>query len=118
MVLKKLLGKRKASYEDEDEYIEISDIPKDKSSAGKILVRIEKLKDVKDVENILKELRENKILFVSTQELKNKDIHELRRCIEKIKRTVTAMDGDIVMGPHSILIICPNFAMIERKKEE
>jgi len=117
MVLKKLLGKRKPEDIDEEEYIEISEVAKEKSSEGKILVRIEKLKDVKDVENILKELRENKILFISTQELKNKDIQELRRCIEKIKRTVTAMDGDIVMGPHSVLIVCPNFAMIERKKE-
>jgi len=117
MVLKKLLGKRKSEDIEEEEYIEISEVGKEKEPEGKILVRIEKLKDAKDVENILKELRENKILFISTEELKNRDIQELRRCIEKIKRTVTAMEGDIVMGPHSILIACPNFAMIERKKE-
>jgi SepF-like predicted cell division protein (DUF552 family) len=50
--------------------------------------------------------------------MKNKDVGELKRSIERIKKTVMAINGDIVMGPQSILIICPPNVMVSRIKEE
>jgi len=48
--------------------------------------------------------------------LKEKDIGELKRAIERIKKTIIAIDGDIVMGPKSILIVCPGSVVISRRK--
>jgi SepF-like predicted cell division protein (DUF552 family) len=119
MVLDKIFGRSHDEHE-ADEYIDLDSIIEEPkaSSAGKMKIRIEKLMEFRDAERIQKFVREGNIVLAETLELKNKDVGELKRSIERIKKTVLAMNGDIVMGPQSVLIICPPTAMVSRIKEE
>jgi SepF-like predicted cell division protein (DUF552 family) len=117
MVLKKIFGRSEEDYEESEEYVDFNKIIEQPKTEGKIIIKIEKLLEYKDAEKIQKEVREGKIVLAETEQLKSKDIGELKRAIERIRKTVTAIDGDIVMGPKSILIVCPNSAVVSRVKE-
>lgn len=117
MVLRKLFGREDYEKKEEEEYIDFNKIIEQPKTEGKIVVKMEKLLGYKDAEKIQKEVREGKIVIAETEQLKNKDIGELKRAIERIRKTVVAIEGDIVMGPKSMLIVCPNYAVISRVKE-
>jgi len=118
MVLERIFGKSLKDVEEEDEeYIDFNKIiEKPKNVEGKMEIKIEKLLEFRDAEKIQREVREGKIVLAETEELKEKDIGELKRAIERIKKTIIAIDGDIVMGPKSILIVCPGSVVISRRK--
>lgn len=119
MVFKRIFGKAMPDETDDESYIDLdSIIDEPKSHAGKIKIRIEKLTEFRDTDQVQKYVREGDIVLVETQELKNRDIGELKRSIEKIKKTVIAINGDIVMGPQAVLIICPPSVMVSRIKEK
>ena len=118
MVFKRIFGKAISSDSEDESYVDLdSIIDEPRSSAGKIRVRIEKLNEYRDTERVQKYVREGDIVLVETMELKNKDIGELKRSIERIKKTVIAINGDIVMGPQAVLIVCPPSVMVTRIKE-
>lgn len=117
MVLKKIFGKGEEVFEEDEEYVDFNKIIEQPRTEGKLVIKIEKLNEYKDAEKIQKEVREGHIVIADTEQLKNKDIGELKRAIERIRKTVIAIDGDIVMGPRSILIVCPNSAVVSRVKE-
>ena len=118
MVLERIFGKSLKDVEEEDEeYIDFNKIiEKPKNVEGKMEIKIEKLLEFRDAEKIQREVREGRIVLAETEELKEKDIGELKRAIERIKKTIIAIDGDIVMGPKSILIVCPGSVVISRRK--
>jgi SepF-like predicted cell division protein (DUF552 family) len=117
MVLKNIFGKREEDYEESENYIDFNKIVEQPKTDGKLVIKIEKLLEYKDAERIQKEVREGRIVIAETEQLKNKDIGELKRAIERIRKTVVAIDGDIVMGPKSVLVVCPNFVVVSRVKE-
>jgi len=118
MVLKRLWGSSPRESES-DEYIDLDSIIEEpKQHSGKMRIKIEKMLEFKDAERIQKLVREGNIVLAETLELKNKDLGELKRSIERIKKTVVAINGDIVMGPQSVLIVCPPNVMVSRIKEE
>jgi len=118
-MLKRLLGKSAQDDSDNDEYIDLDQIIEEpRKNTGKIKIKIEKLTEFRDSERIQKLVREGNIVLAETMEMKNKDVAELKRSIERIKKTVTAINGDIVMGPQSVLIVCPPNVMVSRIKEE
>jgi len=118
-MLKRILGKGAPSESESDEYIDLDQIIEEpKKQTGKIRIKIEKLMEFRDAERIQKLVREGNIVLAETMEMKNKDVAELKRSIERIKKTVMAINGDIVMGPQSVLIICPPNVMVSRIKEE
>ncbi len=118
MVLEKIFGKNvKDADEEEDKYVDFNKIVEQPTDTkGKIEIEIEKISGYKDTDKIQKEVREGKIVVVETEELKEKDVGELKRAIERIKKTVIAIKGDIVMGPKSVLIVCPSSAVVSRVK--
>ena len=79
-----------------------------------------------DVDNVIKPildaLREgNTIALVNIKPLKDKDLVELKRAINKIKKTCDAIDGDIAGFGEDWIAVVPSFAHIHRataKKEE
>ena len=79
-------------------------------------MKIEKLKDYNDVERVQKELREGSIIFLNIKELRVRDISELKKSVDKLRKTCTAIDGDIVGIENEYLIITPSFAEIYRGK--
>jgi SepF-like predicted cell division protein (DUF552 family) len=107
--LKKLFGK-----EDTDEYVEI-DLNSSVAKDNKVIVKPFLLKEFDDINNILNALREGfTIAVIDIRPLKQKDIIELKRAVQKIKKTVDAIDGKIAGFGENILIVTPQFADIHK----
>jgi hypothetical protein len=102
---------RKGEPEEREEFIEIETEGDDRR---RINVRIENLNDYRDVEEVQKLLREGNIIFLRMKKLKERDLGELKRCIERLRKTSIAMNGDIIGIDEDYLVLTPPFARIHR----
>lgn len=109
MVFNKLLKKKP---EEGEEFVEI-EIP---SEDNKVSVRIETLRDYIDTDRVQQLVREGNVVFLKIKELKNRDMTELKRSVDKLRKTCIAMNGDIAGVDEDFLVITPNFAKIWRGK--
>lgn len=118
-VRKRLLGEQTSDTEDvEDEYVEL-DTQSHNESKAKVTVRPYALTDFADVKPVLDALRDGyTIALVNIKPLKDKDLIELKRAINKLKKTCDAIDGDIAGFSDDYLVLTPNFAQIYREKKE
>ena len=99
----------------EEEYVEL-DTAED--STSKVTVRPFVIEDFSDIKPILDVLREgNTIVLVNIKPLKNKDLIELKRAVNKLKNTCDAVDGDIAGFGDDYMVITPSFAHIYRSSE-
>ena len=103
------------------EYLEIGTDWEGKSTT-QILVRPYTIDDFSDIKPILDSLREGyTIALINIKPLKDRDLIELKRVINKLKKTCDAIDGDIAGFGDDYIIVTPGFARIHRdksKKEE
>lgn len=83
-------------------------------SVGKLGIKIEKLNDFADADRVLRSIREGSIVFLRIKGLKEKDMGELKRAVEKLKKTVVANNGDIVGVEQDWLVLTPGYAVIQR----
>jgi len=84
----------------------------------KILIHPFNLNDFDDVKPILQSLREgNTIALVNIKPLKEKDIVELKRAINKLKKTCDAITGEIAGFGEDYIVITPPFATIQRAQQ-
>jgi len=99
-----------------DEYVEL-DTSKGSEGGQKIIVKPFVLDDFTDIKPILDSLREgNTICLVNIRPLKEKDLIELKRAINKLKKTTDAIEGDIAGFSDDYIVITPSFAEIYRSK--
>lgn len=113
MDIKKIIEKLKGDEEETgDEFLEVNEEPE----AGQVNVRIETLKNYSDADKVQNLVREGNVVFLRIKELREKDINELKRSVDKIRKTCSAMNGDIVGVDEDFLIITPSFAKIYRGK--
>lgn len=101
----------------EEEFLELNTetTPETKS---KIVVRPFVINDFSDVKEVLDNLRDGyTIALVNIKPLKEKDLVELKRAINKIKKTCDAMEGDIAGFGDDYLVVTPSFAQIYRNKQ-
>lgn len=106
---------KKKSEEEDKSYIEI--VPSEIHEEAKVYVRVFIPRDFSDVKAVVDTLREgNTIVFVDIRKLRDREIAELRKVINRIKRTVDAIGGDIVMVGNEWIIATPSFARIYRKR--
>ena len=104
------------TVEQGDEYVEL-DTSKSSEGGQKILVKPFVLDDFTDIKPILDALREgNTICLVNIRPLKEKDLIELKRAINKLKKTTDAIEGDIAGFSDDYIVITPSFAQIYRSK--
>jgi SepF-like predicted cell division protein (DUF552 family) len=101
--------------EEEGEFIEIETGGEERR---KVNVRVETLNDYRDVEEVQKLLREGNIVFLRMKKLRERDFGELKRSIERLRRTSMAMNGDIIGVDEDYLILTPPFAKIYRGETE
>jgi len=101
--------------EEEEGYVELGT---DVAEAGpKINVRPFVIDDFESIKPILDSLREgHTIALVNIKPLKDKDIVELKRAINKLKKTCDAIDGDIAGFGDNWIAAVPSFAKIHRHK--
>lgn len=112
-IYNKLMSSKAAEEEEEgEEFMEVAE----DTGEQKVSVRIENLKDYLDTDRVQQLVREGNVVFLRIRELREKDITELKRAVEKLKRTSVAMEGDIVGVDEDFLIITPKVARIWRGK--
>jgi SepF-like predicted cell division protein (DUF552 family) len=86
---------------------------------AKIVLRPYVLEEFEDVKQILDALREGyTIPLINIKPLKDKDLVELKRAINKLKKTTDAIEGDIAGFGEDWIAIVPAFASIHREKKQ
>lgn len=105
-------------FEDaEKDYVEIETDPDD--SKAQVIVRPFTIEDFSDIKQILDALREGyTIALVNIRPIKDKDLIELKRAINKLKKTCDAIDGDIAGFGDDYIVVTPAFAKIYREKAQ
>lgn len=114
MDIKKIVNKfdPRSEAESEEEFIEIQP----EAENRRINVKIDTLKDYSDTERIQTMVREGSVVFLKIKDIRQRDITELKRCVEKLKKTCLAMNGDIVGVDEDFLVVTPDFAKVYRGK--
>ena len=114
----KLSGGEESHAEEghEEGYVEIEG--DEESLKTKITVRPFVLTDFEDIKDILDSLREgNTIALVNIRPLKDKDLMEPKRAINKLKKTADAIDGEIAGFGEDWIVVTPAFAQIYRSSQ-
>ncbi|MDY6771693.1 MAG: cell division protein SepF [Candidatus Nanohaloarchaea archaeon] len=97
---------------DEDEYVELEEA--DEDTASKVKIRVVTLNEYGDVEQVQSMIRDGNIVWVKMKPLKDKDMTDLKRAIDRIKKTVKSVDGDVAGIDEEWLIATPAYAHIHR----
>ena len=101
----------------EEGYVEL-DTDSDTDIRSKIIVRPFVMKEFESIKPILDSLREGRtIALVNIRPLKDKDLIELKRAINKLKKTTDAIDGEIAGFGEDYIVVTPSFAQIYRTKD-
>lgn len=118
--IKEMLTSDYDQYADEEfgeDYVEI-DTDKDKGKRSKIMVKPFVIEEFGDVKNALDAIREGyTIALINIKPLRDKDIVELKRAVNKLKKTCDAIDGDIAGFGEDWIVVTPAFAYIHRSKQ-
>lgn len=115
--IKKSLSTAKDDFSDDadEEYVELDTDTVLENRRTKILVRPFVLEDFSDVKHIIDSLRDGyTICLINIRPLKNKDVVELKRAINKLKKTCDALTGDIAGFSDDWIVVTPGFAEIHR----
>lgn len=113
MPIKKLMEKLKGG----EDYVEVEH-EEEQQATSQTNVEVEKLENYADSDRIQKKVREGTILLVRIRELRNKDMEEMKRSVERIRRTCMAINGDIAGLGDDWLIVTPASARIHREPRE
>lgn len=98
----------------EHEYVELGS-EGGVEARSKLMVRPFVIEEFEHIKPILDALREgHTIALVNIKPLKDKDIVELKRAINKLKKTCDAIEGDIAGFGENWIAAVPNFAYIYR----
>ncbi len=102
--------------EAEQDYVEIDTDKGDMKS--KVIVRPFTLETFEDVKTVLDALREGStISLVNIRPLKDKDLIELKRAINKLKKTCDAVEGEIAGFGEDYIVVTPSFAQIYKASD-
>ena len=100
--------------DEEEGYVEL-DTDLEEGARSKVVVKPFVIQDFEDLKPILDSLRGgNTISLVNIKPLKEKDMIELKRAINKLKKTADAVDGQIAGFGDDYLVVTPAFAVIHR----
>src|SRR3990167_4658004 len=98
-----------------EDYVELEAELKDQKA--KVLIRPFTLNQYDDIKQILAAIRDgNTISILNIAPLKEKDVSELKRAIDKLKKTIEANEGDIAGFGENWLIATPSFAKVWRQE--
>ena len=102
----------------EEEYVELDTLAAADDGKSKVIVRPFVINDFSDVKPILDSLRLGYTIgLINIKPLKNKDLVELKRAINKLKKSCDAINGDIAGFGDDYLVVAPQFAHIHRSKD-
>ena len=72
----------------EESWVEVNVDAHASSAMGKVGISVEKLNEFGDTERILRQIRKGNVIFLKIKGLKEKDIGELKRAVEKLKKGI------------------------------
>ncbi len=98
----------------ETDYLEIEEF--EAEHGGGMYVRIEKLTDFADTSHIQELVRKGDIVFVKMKPLMEKDMTELKRAVDRLRKTVHAIGGDIAGIEEDYLVVTPPGVVIHRRR--
>jgi SepF-like predicted cell division protein (DUF552 family) len=109
------LGSEKDVFEEaEKDFVEVNPAGDDKPQ---LLIRTFVLEDFSDIKEVLDVLREGHIIpIINIKPIKEKDLIELKRAINKLKKTTDAIGGDIAGVGDDYIVCTPAIAKIYRAK--
>ncbi len=103
--------------EAEDGYVELDGEVEEVQN--KVIVRSFILKEFEDVKEILNILRKGQtVCLLNIKPLKDKDLPELKRAINKLKKTCDAVEGEIAGFGEEWIVAVPSFAVIHKAKAQ
>ncbi|MCX6815831.1 MAG: cell division protein SepF [Candidatus Aenigmarchaeota archaeon] len=114
MGIRDMMGKFKSGG---DEYMELENEAED-TQPRQLLVEVEKLDSYTDSERLQRKVREGTVLLVKMKTLKTKDMEELKRAVDRVRKTCLAVNGDIAGLGEDWLVLTPAGAKIHREPEE
>lgn len=101
-----------------EDYLEI-DTEKATKPKSKVLVKPFVIHEFEDIKPTLDALREGyTIALVNIRPIKDKDIVELKRAVNKLKKTCDAINGDIAGFGEDWIVVTPAFAQVHRNVVE
>jgi SepF-like predicted cell division protein (DUF552 family) len=121
-ILKKISNSLRRGFGSDDYElpVESSDyiqVQAEESSRSKVLVRPFLLEDFEDIKGVIDALREGyTIALINIRPLRDRDLVELKRAINKLKKTCDAVDGDIAGFGDDWVAAVPSFASIHREQ--
>ena len=115
--IKEKLGSSSSSdmfEESEQGYVELGNEAAH-DTKSKLMVRPFVVEEFEGIKPILDSLRDGRtIALINIKPLKDKDLVELKRAINKLKKTCDAIEGDIAGFGENWIAAVPNFAYIYR----
>jgi SepF-like predicted cell division protein (DUF552 family) len=100
-----------------EEYVEIN-TTRDIGKKSKIVVKPFVIENFVDIKECLDVLREGyTVALINIKPIKDKDIVELKRAVNKLKKTCDAIEGDIAGFGEDWIVVTPSFAHIYRTTE-
>ena len=107
--------KEKFSRSGEEELPDYVQVSEENPSRQKIQVRIFTLDDFESIKPVVDAIREGyTIAIIKIRPLRDKDRVELKRAVNKLKKTVDAVGGDLAGLGEDHIIATPSFAEIYR----
>ena len=101
--------------ESEQGYVELGSESSSTDTKSKLTVRPFVIEEFEHIKPILDSLRQgHTIALINIKPLKDKDLVELKRAINKLKKTCDAIEGDIAGFGENWIAAVPNFAYIYR----
>jgi len=97
-----------------DDYVEL-DTAKSPKKRPKTVVRPFTVTEFRDAKEIIKVYRQGKtICMLNIHPLKREDMVELKRFINKVKKTVEAVDGDLAGFGEDQVVLVPHHVKIHK----
>lgn len=121
-IFRKLKGSLRRGFGSDDydipmeseEYVHVT--PDHDDGRAKIVVRPFVLEDFEDIKQVIDSLREGyTIALINIRPLRDRDLIELKRAINKLKKTCDAIEGDIAGFGEDWVAVVPSFAAIHRE---
>ncbi len=105
--------------DDAEDYLSVSELDNKSGNPEKLLdVRVFVLDDYENIREILDTIRSEKTMcLVDIHLLRNKDPDELRRAVDKLKKTVEAVSGEVVGFHENWILVAPKFVHIHKGRQ-
>jgi SepF-like predicted cell division protein (DUF552 family) len=105
--------KENTNLENKEDYLSVSESKKIDNNSKHI--KVFRLNSSENIRGILERIRDKKtICLVNIQVLKEKDGEELRRAIDKLKKTSSVVEGEVVGFSSNWILISPSDIVIDK----